>query len=365
MQRTSTSGKPHSDQSAPGARDAPEPSGTVLVTGAAGVVGTQLIARLPRESTICLTHESPLDGAAKTVTGDLTKRHLGLPDGDYSALAREVDLVIHSAAATRFDTSREEYFEINRDGTSRMVEFAADAGARLLHVSTAFVQAERKPPCGLIDPAGYIDSKAAAEDVVRESGLDWHIVRPSVVFEKPIPGRASRRQGFHYFLRALANEDLPVLPSDDQSRLDFVGAELVADVLVSMAADPMPGEVSLVTAGPAAWTVARSVKAALEVFAEEGRDVIPPRLIAPDMVDRLLKPVFYPEMPRRLVRRFEQIDSIATVLLTPRPFESSLESLAAYYGRPFDLMPDEVFHAAATAFVASLPPRRVPAVATA
>jgi nucleoside-diphosphate-sugar epimerase len=329
-------------------------------------VGTPLIARLPRESTICLTHESPLDEAAapNTVTGDLTEPHLGLADDDYYALAREVDFVIHSAAATRFDTSREEYFAINRDGTSRVLEFAADARARVLHVSTAFVQAERKPPCGLIDPAGYIDSKAAAEEVVRASGLDWHMVRPSVIVEQARLGKASRRQGFHYFLRALANEDLPVLPSDDHSRLDFVAAELVADVLVAMVEAPPPGEVSFVTAGPAAWTTSQAVDAALKVFAEDGRDAGSPRIVAPEMVDRLLKPAFYPEMPRRLVRRFEQIDSIATVLLTPRPFESSLDALAAHYGRPFDLATDKVFRAAAKAFLATLPPQRVPAVAT-
>lgn len=322
--------------------------GTVLVTGGTGVVGARLVARLPEESTLCLAHESPLDSYTRTVTGDLTKPRLGLMSGEYDALAREVELVVHMAAATRFDTPREDYFALNLGGTHRVLEFVADAGARLLHVSTAFVDAERRPPSGFLDPGGYIESKSQAEDAVRSSGLDWHIVRPSVVLDRSTSGVAPRRQGFHYFVEALVKEHMPFLPSDEGTRLDFVSADLVAEVLGLMIAAPPPGEVSFITAGQDAWTVREAVEASMAIFVEDGRDVPEPRLVSREMIERLLKPAFYDDIPRRYVRRFEQMDSIATVLLTPHPFRSTLDSLAEHYGRTLDLDMSETFRAAVT-----------------
>jgi nucleoside-diphosphate-sugar epimerase len=328
--------------------------GTVLVTGGTGVLGAPLVARLAGDSTVCLTHESRPDCAARTVTGDLLEPRLGLAPGEYGALAREVEVVAHLAALTRFDTSRAEYFALNLEGTRRVLEFVADANARLLHVSTAFVDAERRPPSGFLDPGGYVESKLQSEEAVRTSGLDWHVVRPSVVVGSP-GDAAPRRQGFHFFVEALINEQMPFLPTDEGTRMDFVAAELVAEVLELMIAAPPPGEVSFVTAGQDAWTVAEAVEVAMATFAEAGRRVAAPRLVPREMIERLLKPAFYDDMPRRYVRRFEQMDSIGTVLLTPRPFASTLDSLAKHYGRPLELDLEETFRVAVRELLARMP----------
>lgn len=329
--------------------------GTVLVTGGAGVVGAPLLARLAEDSTVCLTHESRPDCAARTVTGDLLKPRLGLAPGEYGALAREVEVVAHLAAATRFDTSRAEYFALNLEGTRRVLEFVADANARLLHVSTAFVDAERRPPSGFLDPGGYVESKLEAEEAVRASGLDWHVVRPSVVVGGSPGATTPRRQGFHFFIEALVNEHMPFVPADEGTRLDFVAAELVAEVLEMMIVAPPPGEVSFVTAGQDAWTVGEAIEVAMATFAEQGRQVAAPRLVPREMIERLLKPAFYDDMPRRYVRRFEQMDSIGTVLLTPHPFASTLDSLAKHYGRPLELASEETFRVAVRELLARMP----------
>jgi nucleoside-diphosphate-sugar epimerase len=321
---------------------------TVLVTGGTGVVGEPLMARLPAASTVCLTHERPLESAGRTVTGDVSKPRLGLSGADYDSLAREVDCVVHAAAATRFDTTREEYTALNVEGTRNVVEFAAHAGARLVHVSSAYVEVTRRPPPqGVLDPTGYVISKEEGEEVVRASGLDWHIARPSYVLAHS-PGSipAGRQQGFHYFIRALLKEDMPVLPADDDTRLDLVPADLVAQVLALMAGSKPPGKLSLVAAGEEAWTVAQAVEVCMEIFAEAGHKVTAPRLASREMIERLMKPAFYDELPRRYVRRFEQMDSLGVVMLTPRPFESSLGELAAHYGEPLDPELDKTFGAA-------------------
>ena len=321
---------------------------TVLVTGGTGVVGGPLMARLPAASTICITHERPLESAARAVTGDLCKPLLGLGRADYDALAREVDCVVHAAAATRFDTTREEYTAMNVEGTKRVIEFAAHAGARLVHVSSAYVEVTRRPPPhGVLDPTGYVISKEQAEEAVRASGIDWHITRPSyVVADSAGSIPAGRQQGFHYFIRALLREDMPVLPADDDTRLDLVPAVLVAQALALMAASKPPGELSILAAGEEAWTVARAVDVCMEIFAELGHQVTAPRLVTREMIERLMKPAFYDELPKRYVRRFEQMDSLGVVMLTPRPFVSSVQRLAEHYGEPLDLEVDKTFRAA-------------------
>jgi nucleoside-diphosphate-sugar epimerase len=327
----------------------------VLVTGGTGVVGEPLMARLPADSTVCITHERGLESAARTVTGDVGKPLLGLGRGDYDALAREVGCVIHSAAATRFDTTREEYTAVNVDGTRRVIEFAAHAGARLIHVSSAYVEvAHRPPPHGVLDPTGYIISKEQAEEEVRASGVDWHIARPSYVLaESPGSTPAGRQQGFHYLVRALLKEDLPVLPADDDTRIDLVSAALVAQVLALLATSTPPGDTTTIAAGREAWTVARAVDVCMEIFAELGHEVTAPRLVTREQIERLLKPAFYDDLPKRYVRRFEQMDRIGVVMLTPRPFDSSLAQLTEFYDVPLELQVEKTLRDAVRDLVAA------------
>jgi nucleoside-diphosphate-sugar epimerase len=154
---------------------------TVLVTGATGVVGTPLLRRMPHEGVVCLSHSTAIPHPVEVIPGDITQQRLGLSERDYRELARRVDVVIHSAAATRFDLRREEVFATNVDGMGRMLDFVGEADARLVALSTAFVRVEGGAEYGWLSPRHYLDSKRAAEALVRDSGLDWHIVRPSVV----------------------------------------------------------------------------------------------------------------------------------------------------------------------------------------
>ena len=84
----------------------------------------------------------------------------------------------------------------------------------------------------------------------------------------------------------------------------------------------------------------------MEIFAELGHQVTAPRLVTREMIERLLKPAFYDELPKRYVRRFEQMDRIGVVMLTPHPFPSSLERLAEFYGVPLEIEVDKTLRAA-------------------
>ena len=67
--------------------------------------------------------------------------------------------------------------ELHYKGTCRVIDKALDSGIkRFLYISANGVKA---------DGTGYQKTKFQAEKYIRESGLDWTIFRPSVVFGDP------------------------------------------------------------------------------------------------------------------------------------------------------------------------------------
>jgi len=144
---------------------------TIAVTGGTGFVGHAFL---------------DATGDAGLITRALARRPQGGRIGttwisgvldDRTALARLVEgasVVVHVAGVTTaHDASA--LVKGNFEGTRNVIEVAREAGvSRLIHVSSL---AAREP--GL---SAYGASKADAEELVRESGLDWTIVRPPAVY---------------------------------------------------------------------------------------------------------------------------------------------------------------------------------------
>lgn len=134
----------------------------VLVTGAAGGIGSRLVAALRGQShrVRALRHGRDVDGD-EIVRGDLQ---------DAASIARAtdgVDAVIHLAAVTHARDPAA--YDVNVTGTRALVD---SFGGRIVHVSTR-----------AIDPRGgaYSVSKARAEQVARGS-REWVIVRLPEVY---------------------------------------------------------------------------------------------------------------------------------------------------------------------------------------
>ncbi len=146
------------------------------MTGATGFVGGGVLPRLlRREHEVKVLVRDPARaarlrdlGGVEQVVGDL---------GDERALRTLVDgaeAVVHLVGII-FETRAQTYQAVHVDGTARLVAAAAAAGARrIVHMSALGARS---------DPAAtaYHRSKAAAEDVVRGSGLPHAIIRPAII----------------------------------------------------------------------------------------------------------------------------------------------------------------------------------------
>ena len=111
----------------------------ILVTGAAGLIGGEVCARLVAagHTVTALIHRNPEvrgnDGApvatAETLACDIAQDRLGLDAATFDRLARDHDLVIHCAATIRFDLTDEEYARTNTQGTANVIALAQAGGA--------------------------------------------------------------------------------------------------------------------------------------------------------------------------------------------------------------------------------------------
>jgi NADH dehydrogenase len=84
------------------------------------------------------------------------------------------DAIVHLVAIPR-ETKGRRFEEVNVRGTRRVVDAAQRAGIRrFVHLSVLGVVDDPK--------LGYLRSKARGEQLVRESSLDWVVLRPSLMF---------------------------------------------------------------------------------------------------------------------------------------------------------------------------------------
>jgi NADH dehydrogenase len=192
----------------------------VFVTGATGFVGRAVIHALRAEGYIvrCLVRrgsERKMQGlgAVERVEGDILIRR-GLEDEMAGC-----DAAIHLVGIIREHPASGTTFQIVHTlGTRNVLQAAARAGVRrFLHMSALGVRAGAQ--------ARYHQTKWAAEEAVRGSGLNWTIFRPSIIYG---PGDAL------VTMLAQMVRRLPLVPviGDGRQRLQPVPVEHVAEGFV-------------------------------------------------------------------------------------------------------------------------------------
>jgi uncharacterized protein YbjT (DUF2867 family) len=149
----------------------------VIVTGGTGFVGTALCRELDeRGHDVTALARDPsgaeLPDGVETATGDVTDR--ATLDDAFEG----TDAVVHLVALSPLfkpKGGKSQYVEVNLHGTENVVDAAESHGLeRIVHMSALGADPDAT--------STFLSSKGEAEQVVRESELDWVITRPSVVF---------------------------------------------------------------------------------------------------------------------------------------------------------------------------------------
>jgi uncharacterized protein YbjT (DUF2867 family) len=222
----------------------------IAVTGGTGFVGARLLMALGEDGhgVRALTRRPLADEP------NLTWVRGSLEDQDtLNELAEGADALIHVAGVLNSD---EAGFEAgNVHGTAAMLEAAkAQKVARFVHVSSL---AAREP-----NLSGYGGSKARSEVLVRESGLDFAIVRPPAVYG---PGDRETLELFR-----MAKRGFILLPPE--GRLSLIHADDLARLFIALAVTKKPPLLTEPDDGkPGGWTHRELAFALGEAF---GRNVI-------------------------------------------------------------------------------------------
>jgi nucleoside-diphosphate-sugar epimerase len=312
---------------------------TVLLTGASGVVGRALLQRLGDLDVVCLVHRSPVSGVnVTTAPGDIASPMLGLAGQAYAELAARVDAVIHCAAITDFNRTDGSLEATNVAGTEHVAAFAAAANAVLYHVSTAFVHTTVDGDRGRT-AVGYASSKAAAEDLVRSSGVPHVILRPSVVIGNSVTGEIATFQGLHQVVAGMFAGMVPMIPFDPGWPIDFVPADVVADAIACVVENRVGEGEFWISAGDKALRLDEGVAVVIEFARALGVSIDTPRFVPPDMFDRLIAPVFLDALPVKIRRNVVRMLEFFTAYLQSGEVKpSSLDQLAELGARP---LPDQ------------------------
>jgi thioester reductase-like protein len=276
--------------------------GAVLLTGATGFVGKEILDRLldrgrrvyalvRAENDAAAARRLPGPAGLTAVAGDIERPGLGLAP----ELAREVSTVLHCAASVSFDLPLADSRRVNVEGTRNVVDFAKRCPElrRLSYVSTAYVAGEPRRlfqedqlEVGQRFRNPYERSKFEAEQMLcrRAAGLPLQVLRPSIVVGDSRTGRTTSFNVLYGPLKAFARGAIPAIPARRSSPVDIVPVDYVADRAVDLAEDGPDGTFHLV-AGRNATTVGRLLELA---SARLGRK--PPAVLPPAAYRHLLHP---------------------------------------------------------------------------
>ncbi|HYH92368.1 MAG TPA: complex I NDUFA9 subunit family protein [Candidatus Saccharimonadales bacterium] len=233
---------------------------TILVTGASGFVGRSAVpALLGAGHRVVALARTPTPSEhqvdVETRTGDITQRDTLGP-----ALAG-VDAVLHLAAIPRDYRNGADLRLVNTEGTRNVVEAMKTAGVqRLVHMGAMGVEDDPE--------LHYASSKAKAETLVRESGLDWTILKPSLQFG---PG-----DGFFNIIADLVRLSPGVVPvpGRGKSRFQPIHVEDVARVVAASFSDPGTFRQSFELGGPRYWTYREITQEVLRAL-DKRRAILP------------------------------------------------------------------------------------------
>jgi nucleoside-diphosphate-sugar epimerase len=149
----------------------------IAVTGGTGFLGRHIARSLAAEGNelaLIARGCDQTDPGAQAIAGSRFWK-IGLEDAESLEKAfAGCEVVIHCAGINR-EVGEQTYQRVHIEGTRNVLNAAREAGARKI-ILISFLRA--RPNCG----SGYHESKWAAEEIVRGSGLDYTVMRCGVIY---------------------------------------------------------------------------------------------------------------------------------------------------------------------------------------
>lgn len=247
----------------------------MLLTGATGFVGGQLLLRLltrDHRPLVCLVRaENPAAAEARGadrlrallgrdptesesarvrwIQSDLEAPQAGLDRSDWDTLAASISEIFHCAASVEFNLPLEQAERINVDGVRTLLGLARAAGPgfdRFHHVSTAYVSGRTNARVDAHflpeDKARhfrntYERTKARAERLLREQpDVAVSIYRPSIIAGDTRTGRTDNWNVLYVPMRQMVKGRLPFLCHGGKAIADTIGVDFVVDGIVALSA---------------------------------------------------------------------------------------------------------------------------------
>jgi thioester reductase-like protein len=245
----------------------------VLLTGATGLIGNAVLARLLRSDAariICLVrakHDRPalerlkmrmgqrsidesLFDRVEILSGDLLAPEWGIEAVDRQMIENDVDIVIHSGATTYFQRE-EECRKANEEAVSHLIDMCTDAPRRkfICYLGSAACGGIQKDKTVFEDDyptendyhfVYYTKSKSNGERMLNASSkfYDLAIVRPSYV----IPELTAPIKVISDCLWPLTSMlACSIVPVRDNAYFDFIQVETVVDYIMAIVTAGRPG----------------------------------------------------------------------------------------------------------------------------
>jgi uncharacterized protein YbjT (DUF2867 family) len=302
---------------------------TVLVTGASGFVGSHVLPALVEAGhhALALVRDEPAKqeverrltaGQRSGVTirrGDVTKPET-LP-----AALEGADAVVHLVAIPRDWDGGATLRLINVEGTRNILVATKQAGVRrFIHLGALGVTDDPE--------LHYASSKVKAMTLVRESGLDWTILSPSLLF--------GPRDGFFNILASLVRMSPGIVPitGKGDARFQPLAIEDLARAVVQVLGDDSAIGREFLLGGPRYWTYREIVDEVLRGM-QAKRALVPMpvpliRLVAGSMEAARIKafPVATDQLRQLKLDNTGPLDVVREAFgWDPRPMEGGLTHL--------------------------------------
>ena len=222
----------------------------VFITGATSKIGKYLVDRLDFSKydiyALCRDKDHKLAPPVKIIPGDLSD------PGSYSPVfENNIDIVIHLGAVTHTNDI-DRYYKINAEATLQLVRSCeANNVKRFIFVSTRAISE---------NGGDYSKSKAIAETYVRESRLDWVIMRLAEVYG------ISDNEGVDLVLNNIKKMLMvPIIGDGEYSIAPVHVSDVVSAIIAVIEKDEVKGKLYNI-AGPENFTYNKFIERILELY---------------------------------------------------------------------------------------------------